>query len=64
MGFTPGLQLLCSLHCTEVCVVGWGVYCQHRASLGLTLGLMEETDGLGEGDVLRSTSLAAVVGAR
>lgn len=64
MSFTPGLQLFRSLHCTEVCVMGRGAYCQRRASLGLELGLMEETDGLGEWAVPRSTSLAAVTGAQ
>lgn len=64
MGFTPGLQLFCSLHCTEVRVMGWGACCQRCASLGLALGLMEGTDGLGEQAVARSTSLAAVTGAR
>lgn len=63
-GFTPGLQLFCSLHCTEVGVMGWGAYCQRHASLGLALGLMEKTDGLGERAVSRSTSLAAVTEAQ
>lgn len=44
--------------------MGWGVYCQPRASVGVELGLMEKTDGLGERDVSWSTSLAAVTGAR
>lgn len=41
-------------HCTEVCGMGWGGHCQP----------MDETDGLGDGSVPQSTSLAAVTGAR
>lgn len=43
--------------------MGWGVYGQRRASLGLALGLVQETDGLGEQAMSQSTSLAAVTGA-
>jgi len=43
--------------------MGWGAYCQRCASLGLVLGLMDETDGLGERAMSQSTLLAAVTGA-
>lgn len=51
-------------HCTEVCGMGWGGHCQHHAGAGLVLGLMGETDGLGDGSVPQSTRLAAVAGAQ
>lgn len=44
--------------------MGWGGHCQHHAGAGLVLGLMGETDGLGDGSVPQSTRLAAVAGAQ
>lgn len=45
--FTPGLELLCSLPCTEVCD-GTGSAWPVLGSFGPALGLMQETDWLGK----------------